>query len=272
MNSISAESSKLFDFSSLPTVLKGQVLSFIDIDPTNPDVNSIKGTAREVITIMDKGSREVFDKKIQKLFTAYAQLRLPELNAKYNAYDSTYEDNCETWNRLNDPSFSSDNLDPEDIEDNQKFLEDFNPIRPPQLLDALSTDCRLPRAEYSIKKYTPEIEKDIQDLVRMIPESLNYRRGETRLRSRVSPLGMACLNPNIPVHLVEWLFKHGANPNEIWGSMNNSSRQVRIFDCLKSGFDFSHVKYERIQALIQVFLKYGAEPKRRQLPDAVVNS
>jgi hypothetical protein len=242
MNSISQ-----FNFSALPTDLKNYILAFAE--PTDLNPHELKITVRNLVMLMNKRNKSVLDKKIQELFVTCT---FSAWKQKYSRYNGQYELNSARWNELSSRSFSSNDPDAD-----QRFLEKFNPIRRPQLLDALSTGCRLPYAYHSVSEYTPDVEQDIKEMVQLMPESLDCRVGCLRLRDEVPPLGMACMNPNIPVSMVDWLLEHGANANETWSGANDSSRQVGIALCLKYD-DWCGLGSERTEALVAIFEKHGA--------------
>jgi len=281
-----------FEFSALPEDLKGHVLTFIE--SKDLEIDELKATACRVITLMDKQNKSIFDKKIQEIFNQYKAKRIAELSNKYCAYKSKYDrkiQRCtyiimggysdsyfdlrdEMRNNYNNPSYTyytydSFSLDkhPHLCTKDQEYLKAYHPARRPELLDALFTGCNLPGAQHSIDKYTPEVEKDIKDIVRLIPDSIHCRLGELRLRHEVSALGAACMNPNIPIHMIEWLLQHGANPNETWSELQEpSSTHVRIVDSLKYDTawfrpDNNHTFFylsDRNDDLLYLFARYGA--------------
>ena len=79
------------------------------------------------------------------------------------------------------------------------------------LYDALCTGCDLPRVRYTFNEYTEEIENDIKTMLILDPSCINFALGRMRYRKYITPLAISYYNDNIPVHIVELLFKYGAN-------------------------------------------------------------
>jgi hypothetical protein len=241
-------------FSSLPIDLKSHILTFLG--PSGMNVHQMKKTALGLTALMDQESRTMMNEKIQELFIG---MKISELTRKYSKYNKLYELHCFRWEGLVDPSFSSAGLNQETIDDNRQFLQTFHPAKYPQLLDALCTGYRSPGASHSIKKYSSEVENDIQNIVKLMPRSVDCRMGSLLHRTEVSPLGMACMNRNIPLSMVDWLLANGANPHDTW-SVIDGSDQVRIVDCLPNHW-CAVLGSQRIQVLLETFARYGAKPQ-----------
>lgn len=124
----------------------------------------------------------------------------------------------------------------------------------PQLLDALSTGCTLPHAKSTHSLFTPEIENDIQAIVELMPESVHCTLGSFRSRDNVPPLAVACFNVNIPLHIVEFLLKKGANPHATY---DVAQEETNILDDLKN----NNLQKDRFLEIQTLFSKYGAEIK-----------
>lgn len=141
--------------------------------------SEIKRCAREV-GFLSSTSTRIHSLLVSKL----ADLkRLFELVAKYSAYNTEYEKNARQGGTS------------------------------PHLIDALFTGWTGAWGYHSIQEYSPQIEKDIKDLVRLSPQCLESREGQMRLFGNVSPLFVACLNKSIPVDIVEFLLGAGADMN-----------------------------------------------------------
>lgn len=121
---------------------------------------------------------------------------------------------------------------------------------PGTLLDALFTGCRFPYTPSTFNVYTPEIENDIKEIVRLTPQSMNCTLGTLRSRDNVSPLAAACFNTNIPLHIIEFLFQQGADPN---ATLDVNGHPVRILADLES-----NMSAERFAAIKALFIRYGA--------------
>lgn len=86
---------------------------------------------------------------------------------------------------------------------------------PSALYDALSSGCEYPFVYHSLDFYDAEVEKDIKDIVRLMPCSLRWNFGSTRCDQRVSPLLIGCLNPNIPPKIIEYILEQGESPYQM---------------------------------------------------------
>jgi hypothetical protein len=118
--------------------------------------------------------------------------RISELMTKYHKYQKEYEDPGTDW----------------------RTGREFTIHGPPLLYDALISGVRLPFAKHSIKWVDEQVEKDIRDIVRLVPHSLNCNLGELRCRNGVSPLLVACLNEQVPLDIVALLLENGASVEE----------------------------------------------------------
>lgn len=112
------------------------------------------------------------------------QKRIEELVKKYSIFNSDYE-------RSKDISKS-----------------------PPQLLDAVSSGFAVSVLVQTFNKYSDEIGEDIKDIVRLMPNSIFCNMGRLRLRENLTPLAMACHNPNIPLNIIKFLLESGCDPTE----------------------------------------------------------
>lgn len=107
----------------------------------------------------------------------------------------------------------------------------FNPGEP-QLLDALSTGTQTALAKYSIKQYDASVEKDIRDILQLMPKSLHCDLGRQRVFEKITPLYAACYNANIPVSIIKLLLDNGANPYlmGVKGGLTVADLSVRLSD------------------------------------------
>lgn len=127
----------------------------------------------------------------------------------------------------------------------------YDPKGPPQLLDALFTECDLPLAKSSLLKYDMTVEKDIKFMITFMLESMDCVFGELRCRSDVTPLHAAVANNIIPVHIIKFMFEHGADANATF-KLNGSRRTIYE--------DIHNVPGEntpRIEAIQALFVEYG---------------
>ena len=144
----------------------------------------------------------------------------------------------------------------------QDWWENAQFISPlPILIDILSSGCYLPCTKSTYNRFDSSMEKDILEIIRIHPESLNSKYGNMRCRYYISPLDMACVNTDIPLSIIELLIKNNANmyhmlkmngyPLHILNDLDISLRKnviKKIFK--KNGFDKSiltkmYEKYKR---------------------------
>lgn len=132
----------------------------------------------------------------------------PELAQKYSAYQKSHEEGY----GYNDPS--KINLD-----------------SPPVLLDALFSGLgHLPYIKTSHSKFTEEIANDVKEIVKQCPSAIHANGASTRVNDRMTPLAVACMNPGVPVDLIEFLLQNGANPDL---PIIYNTKKVKIIDHLK---------------------------------------
>ena len=99
----------------------------------------------------------------------------------------------------------------------------------PILIDMLFSGCNLPYADSSLENYQSFIFDDIKRVISIMPSSLNSYYGRLRCRYNVSPLYAACVNKNIPIHVIKFLLEKGSNL-ENFILLNGSN--VKIIDDL----------------------------------------
>lgn len=85
-----------------------------------------------------------------------------------------------------------------------------------ELYDALQTGLKIPYSHSSFDSYTRSTTKDIIDIVRLIPESINTKpkTGNLRCRKEIPTFFIACHNSHVPLEVIEYLLEHGANPRD----------------------------------------------------------
>lgn len=225
-------------FSLIPIELNYRAVSFIQPKKFTPEKftsNAIKGYARQLtaISLVNQEFNQICSKRLEKLKKINAFIN------KYSKYNHEYE---HPWR---------------DLETN----EEFDPKGNPQLLDALFTGHelrhdvftgrRLPNDKSTFDTYTTEIEEDIQEIVKLMPQSIGCILGTLRCRNDVPPLAIACINVNIPLHIIEFLLQQGANPN---ATLKFNSHPVRIFAHINliGGSDV-----HRLAAIKALFIKYS---------------
>ncbi len=145
----------------------------------------------------------------------------PELAGKYNIYQNDYE---------------------------KMITGDEDPKGTPELLDALFTGCTLPSAKSTHSIYTRQIEDDIKEIMRQSPRTIHCNMGRLRCRENVTPLCAVCHNPEIPIHMVEYLLENGADP-ELPILLNG--REITILDDMKNHSDSPEL--ERMKQIADLF-------------------
>jgi len=209
----------------VPIEMQAYIFSFIEPEklsrePEKLSRGSVKACGRNVLSIALVGSQlfEIYKEKLSELKKIYEFLN------KYNAYQDEYED-CWGWRSR------------------------FNARGNPQLYDALLTGCKLPLAKSSFENFNEEIESDIKEIVRLTPQSLHCIIGTLRCRYEVTPLAAACHNGNIPIHIVEFLLKNGANPND---TIRLNAYPISILIDL-----LENISEKRFSEIEELFFKYG---------------
>ena len=119
-----------------------------------------------------------------------------------------------------------------------------------QLIDAFFTECNLPYARHSRPYYTQEIEDDIKEIIKQNPLTIHCNIGHLRCRDLVTPLGAACHNHNIPVHMIEFLLQNGADANL---PVLVNGKEVKLIHDLK----LNESNVERYEQIKELFLQYG---------------
>ena len=144
----------------------------------------------------------------------------------------------------------------------------FDPKGTPELLDAFFTGCNLPFANHSIYIYTPQIEKDIKEIVRLSPSTIHCNMGHMICRNLVTPLHAACMNVNIPIHMIEFLLQNGANQHL---PIKLNGCDILILQDLREGVtkslqdlreDQNYPNVERYQEIKELFEKYEGNDGR----------
>jgi hypothetical protein len=205
---------------SFPIELSCHIVNFIQ--PTIVTSTERKSCARQLVNIslVNKEFNEICSEKLVVL------KKINDFVNKYNRYNSYYENSTLNLKDRN-----------------------FDPKANPQLLDALSTGH--PFAASTFRTYNPEIEQDIKDIVKLTPQSMNCTLGTLRCRTHVPPLAIACYNVNIPLHIVEFLLKQGADRN---ATLKFNGYPVSIFTDLKFIIN-ERFTVERFAAIKTIFFK-----------------
>ena len=132
----------------------------------------------------------------------------PELAQKYSAYKEDYEDGY-----------------------GYIVKSKINMDSSPELLDALSSGLgHLPYVQTSHSSFTKEIMNDVKEIIKQCPSTIHANGASTRVHNRMTPLAVACMNPRVPVSLVEFLLQNGADPDL---PIVCGTKEVKIVDQLE---------------------------------------
>ena len=119
----------------------------------------------------------------------------------------------------------------------------------PILYDALSTSLVLPyvNSSYQLNNIgdLKIFYQDIYDIIKYIPESLNYNDGNLRCRYKVTPLYIACLNSFIPINIIERLMKK----SNIFYIFVNGHKVNMLTDLYQN---ISQIRYEKISNIFKL--------------------
>lgn len=77
------------------------------------------------------------------------------------------------------------------------------------LYNLLSSGCRLPFVRstfWYVDHWLPQLQKDLDLMLQLVPSSLDFCSGSMRCRSNVTPLYMACINEKVPVEVVHKVY------------------------------------------------------------------
>ncbi len=136
-------------------------------------------------------------------------------------------------------------------ETNNSRLPYPDPKGPPQLLDALFSGCELPFARSSLKYFTEEVEADIIDLIKLMPESINCSLGKLKNAYEIPPLYAAIINTAVPEYIIELMFEYGADANSTFKVDSGQERKIYLEINNFNGYG------PRAQAIQALFVKYG---------------
>lgn len=127
----------------------------------------------------------------------------------------------------------------------------YNQNEFPQLLDAVFTGCTLPYSDHSINEYSPQVEEDIIEIIKLMPSSINCAIGTLRCRDEVTVLAAACMNFIIPENIIQLLLEKGADPLKQY-YLNN--RKISILGDLNLQM-MDGEDYSRKRDIVKSFIK-----------------
>jgi hypothetical protein len=122
----------------------------------------------------------------------------------------------------------------------------------PILLDIMFANCVFPHAFSSLQSTDisgVDLEKDIEEIVALLPSSVNCEYGRLRSREQVTPLFAACINKNISLNIIKILIQCGAN---IEHNIQINGIKVKMLSDIKNECDPS-----RFVSIHQMFHDYA---------------
>ena len=134
-----------------------------------------------------------------------------------------------------------------------KKKEQTNLIGHPILLDILFTGCPLPCANTSHDFFNDSMEEDLKSCIDLFPGCLNSTFGSLRCRYNVSPLHAACSNDMIPLRVIDYLIKQGADMNH---PISVNGEPIHILEDLEDNRNY------RLESIRKIFNKYSSETSK----------
>jgi hypothetical protein len=131
----------------------------------------------------------------------------------------------------------------------------------PLLVDLFNTGIILPCTYCSNNRFCEEIlYEDIKNIIKLMPDAIHSTFGQMRCRTRVTPLYAAISNENVPVYMIEYLLKNGANKNlDIYVNGEKFNILDDYYFCnhvelhYESGNTYKYNRYNNIKRLIQKY-------------------
>lgn len=81
----------------------------------------------------------------------------------------------------------------------------------PHLADALFTGYEVEHIPRSFNVFTQQIDDDIRKMIKLTPQSMACMIGQLSPEINISPLGAACINKNIPLGIIKFILRQGAD-------------------------------------------------------------
>ena len=204
----------------LPIELQEIIHEFVSEIDTSKNVTNtkIKSKLEEIIK-MKQINHELYyfyQKKYNKLNN------IKYLMNKYEVYQEEYEE---------EPIFSNDK---------SSYQDSPSPI----IYDMVLSGCDLPYAKSTFGYLSSDIIDDLNLAIKLLPDSINYQSGYLRCRNNVSVLHAACINQNVPIHLIKLLIEKGANKDH---KILLNGESINILDDLVNNIPTS--RFELIKVL-----------------------
>lgn len=128
-----------------------------------------------------------------------------------------------------------------------------NMIGHPILLDILFTGCPLPCCHSSHDFLNESMEEDLKSCIDLFPGCLNSTFGTLRCRYNVSPLHAACSNDMIPLRVIEYLIKQGADMSH---PISVNGQPIHILEDLEDNRNY------RLESIRKIFNKYSSDTSK----------
>lgn len=126
----------------------------------------------------------------------------------------------------------------------------------PHLIDALGSGSNykafLGFYTTTFHAYTPRIEDEIKEIVRLMPQSINCRSVKIGAIKNASPLYAACLNTSVPLHIIEFLLKNGADTKAQTTIFGENFTILKLLKLYSGEYDWN-----RYNCVKELFKKYA---------------
>jgi hypothetical protein len=142
----------------------------------------------------------------------------------------------------------------ENRSNNNEFRDNKNNWAGGYLLDLMSSGCTLTYGRGSREYFDQYFREDLKYILKNYDNCLNYPYGILRCREEVSPLGMACININVPISIIDILLKNGANIND-YHYLNVC--KIELLTDLNYHIYANNLNRERTNQIVQIFIDNG---------------
>jgi hypothetical protein len=169
-------------------------------------------------------------------------------------YKNDYNDEYNRWIRFSKyVKFKDNQFNNNEFRDN-RFREINNNWAGGYLLDLMSSGCTLPFGRGSREYFDQYFREDLKYILKNYDNCLTYPQGILRCREGISPLGMACININVPISIIDILLKNGANIND-YHYLNGY--KIELLKDLNYHIYANNLNRERTNQIVQIFINNG---------------
>ena len=169
-------------------------------------------------------------------------------------YKNDYNDEYNRWIRFSKyVKFKDNRFNNNEFRDN-RFKEINNNWAGGYLLDLMSSGCTFPFGRGSREYFDQYFREDLKYILKNYDNCLTYPQGILRGREEVSPLGMACININVPISIIDILLKNGANIND-YHYLNGY--KIELLTDLNYHIYDDNLNRERTNQIVQIFINNG---------------